>query len=53
MALQAKLPLFDFNPIAGRRRAEYFAAIQAGMDRNYRPMTKIFEELIERSVAET
>lgn len=53
MALQAGLPLFDFNPIAGRRKAEYFAAIQAGMDRNYRPMTKIFEELIERSVAGT
>ena len=53
MALQAGLPLFDFNPIAGARKAEYFAAIQAGMDRNYRPMTKIFGELIERSVAGT
>lgn len=51
MALQAGLPLLDFNSIAGRRKAEYFAAIQAGMDRNYAPMTRIFGELIERSVA--
>ncbi len=53
MALQAGLPLLDFNAIAGKRKAEYFAAIQAGMDRNYRPMTRIFGELIERSVAGT
>jgi len=51
MALQAGLPLLDFSPIAGKRRTEYFAAIQAGMDRNYGPMAGIFEELIERSLA--
>lgn len=51
MALQAGLPLLDFSPIAGKRRTEYFAAIQAGMDRNYGPMARIFEELIERSLA--
>jgi len=51
MALQAGLPLLDLSPIAGKRRAEYFAAIQAGMDRNYSPMAEIFEELIERSLA--
>ena len=51
MALQADLPVLDFSPIAGKRKREYFAAIQAGMDRNYGPMAGIFEELIERSFA--
>ncbi|MEK6210913.1 MAG: Fic family protein [Pseudomonadota bacterium] len=50
MVLQAGLPLLDFSPIAGKRRTAYFAAIQAGMDRNYGPMAGIFEELIERSL---
>lgn len=51
MALQAGLPQLDFTPIAGRRRTEYFRAIQAGIDRDYRPMTRIFAMLIERSRA--
>ena len=51
MALQADLPVLDFSPIAGKRKREYFAAIQAGMDRNYAPMAGIFAELIERSLA--
>lgn len=50
MAAQAGLPQIDFSPIAGRRRKEYFAAVQAGMDRNYRPMAAIFADLIERSL---
>lgn len=51
MALQARLPLLDLSPIAGKRKTEYFAAIQAGMDRNYGPMARIFDELIERGLA--
>lgn len=51
MALQAALPLFDFSPIAGRGTKAYFVAIQAGLDRNYAPMERIFAEIIERSVA--
>ena len=50
MAAQAGLPQIDFSPISGRRRNEYFAAVQAGMDRNYRPMAVIFADLIERSL---
>jgi len=50
MAAQARLPQLDFSPVAGGRRNEYFAAIQAGMDRDYRPMAAIFAELIERSL---
>lgn len=51
MAAQAGLPQFDFTPVTGKRRTQYFAAVQAGMDRNYRPMAEIFATLIERSLA--
>ncbi len=53
MALQAGLPLLDFSTIANERKEGYFAAVRAGLDRNYRPMEKIFAEVIERSVAES
>lgn len=51
MALQAGLPPLDFTSIAGRARNAYFAAVQAGMDRNYQPMEKLFAEIIGRSLA--
>ena len=51
MALQAQLPPLDFSDITGRRRAGYFAAVQAGMDRNYLPMQGLFVRIIDRSVA--
>ena len=51
MALQAGLPLLDFSLIAGRRKKDYFAAIQAGLDRNYEPMEGILAETIDRSLA--
>ena len=53
MALQAGLPPLDFTLIAGRARNAYFAAVQAGMDRNYEPMEKLFVEIIDRSLAAT
>lgn len=53
MALQAGLPLLDFSTIANEKKESYFAAVQAGLDRNYQPMEKIFAEVIERSVAES
>ena len=49
MALQAGLPLLDFNPMAGRGTKAYFAAIQAGLDRTYAPMERIFSAIIGRS----
>ena len=49
MALQAKLPPLDFTEIKGQKKQEYFTAIQAGMDRNYGPMEKIFREVIDRT----
>jgi cell filamentation protein len=50
MALQAELPLLDFSLVKGRRKQEYFIAVQAGLDRNYGPMEKIFGEVIERTL---
>jgi cell filamentation protein len=51
MALQAGLPLLDFRAIAGENKSAYFGAVQAGLDRIYEPMERIFSEIIERSVA--
>ena len=30
---------------------DYFAAVQAGLDKNYVPMEQLFAEIIERSLA--
>ncbi len=52
MALQAGLPLLDFTPIEkGRKRREYFRAVQMGMGKDYELMKKIFREIIERSLS--
>ena len=45
------MPLLDFGLIAGERKEMYFAAVQAGLDKNYKPMEKLFAEIIERSLA--
>lgn len=50
MALQAGLPILDFGGIAGKRRQEYFAAVRAGLDRNYAPMERIFRLVISRTL---
>ena len=49
MALQANLPLLDFRPIHGRRIDDYFAAVRAGLDRNYMPMEEIFKLVLNRT----
>ena len=51
MALQAGLPLLDFRVVAEERKKAYFAAVQAALDRNYRPMERVFAEVIERTLA--
>lgn len=51
MALQAGLPPLDFSVIAVEKKKEYFAAVQAGLDKNYSPMERLFGEIIERSLA--
>jgi len=50
MALQAGLPPLNFGGIAGRKRREYFAAIRAGMDRDYNPMERVFSAVIRRTL---
>ena len=48
MALQAGLPTLDFSPMAsGRKRQAYFSAIHAGLGRDYRPMERIFNAVVE------
>jgi cell filamentation protein len=51
MALQAGLPPLDFSSVAEEKKQEYFAAVQAGLDKNYAPMEQLFSEVIERSLA--
>lgn len=49
MALQAGLPLLDFSGLAGTGKAAYIDAIQAGLDKHYAPMERVFGEIIEQS----
>jgi cell filamentation protein len=51
MALQAGLPPMDFSGIKGRKRREYFSAVQAGLDGDYGPMEKIFSGVIRRTLS--
>ena len=53
MAVQAGYPPLDFGGIRGRKKEAYFSAIQAGLDRNYEPMKRIFTEVIGRTVSRT
>ncbi len=46
MSLQAGLPALDFGSIRGRKRQEYFAAVQSGVNRDYRPAEWIFTSVI-------
>ena len=50
MALQAGMPPLDFGGIQGKKRQEYFSAIRAGLDENYKPMEKIFRGIIQRTI---
>lgn len=50
MALQGGLPVLDFSLISGPKKQSYFAAVQAGMDRDYEPMEQLFAEIIEASL---
>ncbi|MBI3302053.1 MAG: Fic family protein [Deltaproteobacteria bacterium] len=49
MALQAGLPTLDFGGIAGRRKREYFSAVQAALGREYRPMENVFSAVLKRT----
>jgi len=50
MALQAGLPLLDFS-MMNEQKEKYFAAVQAGLGRNYKPMELLFAEIIESTIS--
>lgn len=50
MGLQAGLPALVFDRLSGKRRQEYFAAVRAGLDRDYAPMAQLFIAVIERTL---
>jgi len=47
MALQAGQPMLDFS-VMDEKKAEYFAAIQAGLE-NYEPMKVIFRQVLRET----
>lgn len=51
MATQAGLPLLDFSSLKGKKKDEYFAAVRAGLDRDYRPMSGIFEAVVKKTLS--
>jgi len=50
MAAQTGLPPLDFGHLKGREKQEYFRAVQAGMDYDYKPMEKIFTGVVARTL---
>lgn len=50
MALQAGLPVLDFSKLDGAQREKYYAAVRAGLDRDYLPMKRLFDDIIENSL---
>jgi len=50
MAAQAGLPPLDFGHLKGRKKQEYFRAVQAGMDYDYAPMEEILTGVIESTL---
>ncbi|MFK7777937.1 MAG: Fic family protein [Gimesia sp.] len=50
MALQADLPPLDFTVIDEERKYDYIKGVQAGIERNYQPMTQVFNEVITRTL---
>lgn len=50
MGFQAGLPPLDFGGIKGKKRQQYFAAVQAGLDQDYGPMEEVFRSVIRRTL---
>ncbi len=51
MALQAGIEIAGFDSLVLRRREEYFAAVRAGLARNYDPMCSLFRSIIDAGEA--
>jgi len=45
MAEQSGLLKLNFGLVKGKLKNEYFAAVRAGIGKDYRPMEKIFSRL--------
>jgi len=50
MALQAGLPPLDFSGITSQKKKKYIQAIHAGFKEDYKPMEKIFESVIRKTL---
>jgi len=50
MAFQAGLPALDFGGIRGREKQRYIAAIQAGLNHDYEPITGVYRRIIKRTL---
>ncbi len=50
MGLQAGLPALDFGGVRGDERRRYIAAIHAGLDKKYGPMTAVYGRIIARTL---
>ena len=50
MAVQAGLPPLDFGHLKGRKKQEYFRAVQTGMNYDYGPMEETLTGVIERTL---
>jgi cell filamentation protein len=50
MALQAKLPFLDFSDLKDQKKDEYFDAVRAGLEHDYRQMEEIFSNVVTRSL---
>jgi cell filamentation protein len=47
MAVRAGIEISGFDAFVKHRREEYFAAVRAGLDRNYGPMRRVFSAVID------
>lgn len=47
MAAQAGIEIATLDALVTRRRQEYFAAVRAGLDRDYGPMRRLFSAMID------
>lgn len=50
MGLQAGLPSLFFDKLSGKKREQYFAAVRAGLERDYDPMVEMFSAVIQRTL---
>ncbi len=52
MALQANIPLLNFEPMTGENRENYYSAIKEGFNGNHKPMESIFRLVIDLTLSE-